>query len=439
MLGIGRDSSTSSDCTRESPVLNPILRDRTMVKRSNEGPSLGSGDGASPPHESSTAASTSPPASNADDGRPRSIRPPDPVGASWTLPLLRFERAWTAVEAKVCAGVLVAEIFALCAWIVLKGLSTPTSVGTKSGLVFRAVLGAVAVGAVVHLVTRRRSIGVHRTATTAAVFLGLFTGKLWTDIGITYFSNILNWLQDASSLTLIGGLRGLGTRLTVLLAMLGASLAAANAKHINIDVLMRFLKPQARIPLAVCAWIATSLVCVVAAWGFTDHISIESYNVDRNASRGAKFAAVVHHTGEGMFMLRKQIGLDLSTLPVVLKGKRYDTWLTNGEWTSRIKDAGWEKHFSPEQVAALATPPDVASETRVPLVVLPDGNARGVLVHLLNMVFPLGFLIIALRFLLRALLAMTGHVRVDPDAAYDEFLEHDSEVEGVPPQNKGVA
>jgi TRAP-type C4-dicarboxylate transport system permease small subunit len=345
------------------------------------------------------------------------------AGAPWAMPLKRFEDAWTRLEAKLCAGVLVGEVLALCAWIVLKGLATPTSTGSKAGLVFRAVLGAVALGTAAHFATRKRGVNLHRASTTLAAIAGLFLAKAWIGVGTVYFSNLLNWLQDASSLTLIGGLRGLGTRLTVWLAMIGASLAAASGKHINIDVVMRFLKPQARVPAAVAAWIATAMVCVTAAWGFTDHISIESYDAPRAASAGQKLSLISHKAVEGFFLLRKQIALDLSTLPVVLGGKRYDTWLTNGEWTRRIQDAGWESHFTPEQVAALRPPPEVAAETRVPLVVAPGETVRGVLVHLLNLVFPIGFLFIAARFLLRALLAVAGHVRVDPDAVHGEIDE----------------
>jgi hypothetical protein len=44
------------------------------------------------------------------------------------------------------------------------------------------------------------------------------------------------------------------------------------------------------------------------------------------------------------------------------------------------------------------------------------------LVHDLSLVFPFGFLVLGLRFLLRALLALTGHLEIDPDAAHKEDL-----------------
>ena len=37
-------------------------------------------------------------------------------------------------------------------------------------------------------------------------------------------------------------------RFTLWLALLGASVATAQGKHINVDVVMRFLSPRARVP-----------------------------------------------------------------------------------------------------------------------------------------------------------------------------------------------
>ena len=91
----------------------------------------------------------------------------------------------------------------------------------------------------------------HRVAVTSAVVAGLVLGRLWANAGVEYFSNVLNWMQNASLLMLIGGLRGVVTRLTLWLALLGGSIATAKGKHINIDVVMRFLTPKMRIPVAI--------------------------------------------------------------------------------------------------------------------------------------------------------------------------------------------
>jgi hypothetical protein len=47
------------------------------------------------------------------------------------------------------------------------------------------------------------------------------------------------------------------------------------------------------------------------------------------------------------------------------------------------------------------------------------------MVPVLNLVFPFGLLVIAIRFVLRTLLALSGWVKVDPNAAHgDEELAH---------------
>ena len=46
-------------------------------------------------------------------------------------------------------------------------------------------------------------------------------------------------------------------------------------------------------------------------------------------------------------------------------------------------------------------------------------SGRGELINAANLVFPIGLFIIALRFLLRSLLALSGHVSVDPEDSGD--------------------
>lgn len=339
--------------------------------------------------------------------------------AAWGDPLYRFSDAWVRFEIRLCAVVLLAEILALCAWVLLKGLSVPPGSDSPAGVIVRAAVGATVLGVGTYFVVRKKNPSLIRFATSAAILIGIVVAKAWDGVGSVYFSNLLNWMQDASALTLIGGLRGLGTRLTVWLAMLGGSLAAASGKHIHIDVVRRFLPERLRMPTTVVAWLGAVSVCFAAAWGFTDHIAIGSYHVDRNAPASEKLSEVGHHASLGFFVLRKQVALDLGTLPVVLSGDPYDSWLTNAEWNERVKDAGWEAYFTPEQVASLRMPPEISDNTRMPMVIVPGTTATGMLVHLLNLVFPLGFVLIGLRFLLRAVLVVSGHVR-------DEHEEHEA-------------
>lgn len=357
--------------------------------------------------------------------------PADRKAAAWGRPFARLDAAWTRFESLLCAGVLIAEILALCLWIALKGLSTPTDAGNAAGLVFRSALGAVALGFVAYGVTRKRALTIQRTAVLGSITLGLLLGKAWQSVGVDYFSNLLNWLQDASTLTLLGGLRGVGTRLTIWLALLGASLATASGKHINIDVVMRFLRPKARLPVAIMGWVAAAAVCFGAVWGFFDHIAIESYGVRADDPAGQKIGQVIRKTNEHRFLAFRQMELDIRTLPHVLKGERYDSWLKGSEWNEWIEKGSWESHYSEEQVQALILPEDTADALITPLVVVPDGTNRGILAHDLFLVFPFGMLMIGLKFLLRCVLAASGHVKI--------VSEGEGEGDGSPRDDEATA
>lgn len=352
--------------------------------------------------------------------------------AAWGRPFARLDAAWTRFESLLCAGVLIAETLALCLWIALKGLSTPTGDGNAAGLVFRSALGAVAFGLVAFLITRRRPLPIQRGAVLGSITLGLLLGKAWQDVGIDYFSNVLNWLQDASTLTLLGGLRGVGTRLTIWLALLGASLATASGKHINIDVVMRFLRPKARVPVAITGWLAAAMVCFAAVWGFFDHIAIESFGVKADDPAGQKISQVIRKTDEHRFLAFRQMGLDMRTFPHVLKGERYDSWMKGAEWNAWIEKGGWERYYSKEELGMLILPESAANEIHTPLVVVPNGTNRGLLAHGLFLIFPFGMLMIGTRFLLRSVLAASGHVKVIPDSGEDESPKRE---EGAPARN----
>lgn len=343
-------------------------------------------------------------------------QPAERKAAAWGRPFARLDAGWTQFESLLCAGVLIAETLALCLWIALKGLSTPTADGNSAGLVFRSVIGATLLGVIAFLATRKGSVKVQRAAILGSITLGLLLGKAWQGVGVEYFSNVLNWCQDASTLTLLGGLRGVGTRLTIWLALLGASLATGSGKHINIDVVMRFLKPRARVPVAIIGWLAAAMVCFASVWGFFDHIAIESFGVRADDPAGQKVSQVLRKTNEHRFLAVRQMGLDLRTLPHVLKGERYDSWLKGAEWNAWIQDGGWDAHYSPDEISMIVLPESAADEIHTPLVVIPNGNNRGVLAHDLFLVFPFGMLMIGLRFLLRALLAASGHIKVLSEA-----------------------
>jgi TRAP-type C4-dicarboxylate transport system permease small subunit len=368
-----------------------------------------------------------------------------PAGSAWGEPMERFDAAWQKLEARLCAAVLVVEIASLTLWIALNGLAKDYTPGQNAGgLVFRGLVTAVVLGAAAHLATRRQKESVHATATVAAVVVGLFAGRLWAHLGVHYASNALNWLQNASVLMLIGGLRGLVTRLTLWVALLGASLATSRGKHIHIDVVLRFVPPMLRKPTAVVGQLAAALVCAFAVAGFVDHIAIAQYRADAvhpcpgDASKscdtgaGERLATVREGVSADLFLLGRQASLDVRTLPRVLVGKAYDKWMTASEWNAWLDGADWSAHFKKTAVDALRMNPSAPGATCSPQVSAPGTGeqAPGLLVRELNFVFPFGLAVIALKLLVRVLLIVAGRVSVDPEAAHqEEGLSHAEERE----------
>ncbi len=346
-------------------------------------------------------------------------------GGSWRGPIARFDGAWQRFEARLCAVVLVAEIASLTLWISLKGLSSDFAPGgNAAGLVYRCVLTAALFGTAGHFMTRalrlskERAEPLRRAVVGAAMLLGIVAGRLSVHIGVGWSSNALNWLQNASALMLVGGLRGLVTRLTLWLALLGASLATSRNKHIHVDVLVHYLPPKVRAATAVAGWLVGATVCVLGVIGFVDYISIAEYRVSSvqpcrddpgkscDTSPGAKFAALRRLTSADFFLLGRQLSLDARSLPEVLAGHPYDRWMTAADWNVWLEGADWTAHFDKAAVEALRMDPSSPGAVRMPQVTVPGTGeeARGVLIRELNFVFPFGLAVIAVKFLLRALL-----------------------------------
>lgn len=373
-------------------------------------------------------------------------------GAAWGEPIARFEKGWTWLEARLLTFVLMAQIVVLVLWVILSGISSPPSTGDASGLVFRCALAAILLGAAGWAGSRKRPLEHRRLFAIGGVALGILIGlilrpahdatggvrlALHRGLGldrldaaiVEYFGNVKSWLQEGSTLTLMGGLRGVATRLTLWLALLGGSLATAAGKHIHIDVIFRFLPKRLRVPAAIINYVTAAAVCFAATWGFFDHLAIESYGSKADDAASAKISRVAHEMGEHGFLARKQIGLDLRSLPRVIAGTGYDKWMSVAAWNEWVRDAGFEDHYTPEEIKTVYVPE--GGSPPPPLVLAPDGEAtRGILLHDLSLVFPLGLLMIGLRFLLRAVLTLSGHIPVDPDAAHkDDIKGHDASAE----------
>jgi TRAP-type C4-dicarboxylate transport system permease small subunit len=326
------------------------------------------------------------------------------------------DRAWTRFETWLALVAFAVEAFSMTLWVCLKGFSAP---GTHaSAVVFRALLGSVVLGVATYWGFRKRSIELRRWATVGAVLLGVVTAKAWVRFGGDYCSNLLNWYQQASFLTLLGGLRGIGTRLTMLLALLGGSLATARGRHIAIDVVTRFVSPRKRTVMVLTGWLFASMVCLACAWGFFDHISIENFGARADDAVGRKLQRVAAQLEEDFFIARKQLALDMKSTPhVFFGGETYAEWLTGREWNAWVESAGFGERYGKEALEGLKIP---ENDTRAPLVVIPGrGEPRGELINAAYLVFPIGLLIIAVRFAVRALLVIGGHVNASSDESED--------------------
>lgn len=366
------------------------------------------------------------------------------TGAAWAAPLAKLDRAWTTLESRLCAGVLVVEVLTLVFWIAVRALSASGASGP--GLILRLLLTGLLFGVVAHRLSRRHPR--HEELTTVSVLFGAFLGTRWGDFGTAYFANAYAWLQNSSVLVFFGGATEVAKRFTLWLALLGASLATGQGKHINVDVVMRFLSPKARVPVAIVGWVFAAAVSISASWGFFDYVVIEEIHSpptmacpDDAAKRcptppGKKIDAVASVLRRDLFLTGRQLSLDLWSLPKILSGKPYNQWLTPREWNEWLRGGGWDGPFKAEDVKGFELPEDGSIEFRNPAVTAVPGSTDSVaklLVPLVNLVFAFGLLMIGLRFLLRSLLAVGGWVKVDPAAAHadDDLAKAHDETAGA--------
>jgi hypothetical protein len=351
--------------------------------------------------------------------------------AAWGAPLDRLDRAWTKLDARLCAAVLLADAVTLVIWISLKALSSTGTGG--SGRVFRCLVAALVLGGIAHVLTRKRTAR-HEAVTTGAVVLGIVLGSQLGDFGVVYFGNLLAWLQNASFLVFFGGASDVAKRLTLWLALLGASVATGQGKHINVDVVMRFLSPRARVPVAVLGWMVAAVVCFAGVWGFFDHVAVVDYKapvtvpcagaVDKDcpAPPSSKIDFVWKQTKRDLFLSGRQASLDLKTFPKVLAGTPYGGWLTGHDWNEWLHDADWQAHFDAADIKAMEMD-EKGEGFRTPAVTAVPGAGDRVyqlLVRECNFVFAFGLLVIGLSFILRSLLAVAGWIKVDPNAAHGD-------------------
>ena len=374
---------------------------------------------------------------------------PPGAHASWVRPLVRLDATWTKIEMYLVLFALLCAIFYMAGWVTLNAFHTkggklayyPGAILTFAGL-------ASAYGWSRTVRQDRRGILVPGLLTIAGVTLLLVARQT------EYFANISRWLADASLIKQVGTPHIVSSRLfTIWVALLGGSLATGAGRQINIDVVMRFLGPRPRLVVALIGYLAAATSCFTIAYAFVDYVAITGYGADKDAKVGAKISAISDGVGRHLFIVRKQLVLDLRAFGhVVLKGEKFDEWYPADEWNADVNSGGWASVYPPpapkEALPAGAsyatTPcvppaeaeaqaakgvtqnpdwmlPGVCAELgtkRPPLATAPDPDDAAPLDGDLALLFPWGFFVIGCRFLLRGALATGGAVSTDPNAVH---------------------
>ncbi|MCB9653385.1 MAG: TRAP transporter small permease subunit [Deltaproteobacteria bacterium] len=351
--------------------------------------------------------------------------------------LSRVSRVWQRTEVTLAIGIALLEISILVGWVFLRGLSSHyTGEGDSAGLVVRAVAGIVLLGGVTHWALARTKIPVNarRLGVVVACAAGVIAARLGVDVGSDGASNLVAWLQSASVLALMGGPRGIVTRLTLWLALIGASLAAGRGKHINIDVATRMLPRRAVVPVTLFGWGVAAAVSFAATVGFLDSIAVTKFRADAFTSCkseagkicdtpvGERFDVVRQGLGVDALLFKTQLALDIRTLPRVLSGEPFDGWMTGDVWNDFLKDSDFGLYFSPEAVDGLRA--QTADEMRTPAVVDPTtGEGRNRLIRVLDLILPFGLLVLGLKFVLRVLLGLTGEIQIEGEGTHEMAVE----------------
>jgi TRAP-type C4-dicarboxylate transport system permease small subunit len=381
---------------------------------------------------------------------------------SWGEPLRRFDAAWTRLDTRLATAVVIAEIVLLVVWAVLKSLTRDHHSDSQSAVVVRILLSLAAAGGIAHIVARVKAARAagdagakwvkHGLVIAPMLFLVYVAAWSWGRSSVAYTSNVLNWIQNASMLAFLGGLRGVVTRLTLWVALIGASIATSKGKHINVDLVVRALKPKMRIPAAIVSSSAAILVCLGAVLAFSDSIAIAQFHAPATepcapesteqceTPAGKKIEVMKMQLGKDLFLFGRQASLDMKTLPRVIAGEPYDQYMTASMWNAWMREADWTAYYPKEAVDGQLLDEKDTARRRQPAVNVPGAAEAtfGLLLREINFVFPFGMFMIGLRFLVRILLILSRHVTVDPDAVHgDEELTHGHDNVDIPESATG--
>jgi hypothetical protein len=361
---------------------------------------------------------------------------------------------WTKVETYLVLGVLIAAILYMTGWVTLNAFHTKAGkLANFPGiiLVFAGLASAASWTRIPPAERLPKKLILPGILFMAGILLLLVAKKQ------DYFANVSRWLADASLIKQMGTPQIVSARLfTIWVALLGGSLATGAGRQINIDVVMRFIGPKPRLFVALLGYILAATACFVVAWGFVDYLAITRYGAAKNATVSEKLGFVSKSVGRHSFLVRRQMALDIRSFgKVVIGAQPFDKWYTGAEWNQELNEKGWADVYPPTSPAAGTPPPAIpyptkpcltqkemedlsakggsmnpdwrlvgscdvgdGTGTRAPLATAPEPDDRTPLEADLSLLFPWGFLMIGLRFVLRGLLALGGAVSTDPNAAH---------------------
>ncbi len=392
----------------------------------------------------------------------------EPEPARWTRPLVRLDGAWTKVETYLVLGVLIAAILYMTGWVTLNAFHTKGGKLAKFPGAIATFAGFASGIAWLNAKDRKpKQVLVPIALVVTGVTLLLVAHKQ------DYFANVSRWLSDASLIKQMGTPQIVSARLfTIWVALLGGSLATGAGRQINIDVVMRFIGPKPRLVVALLGYVLASAACFMIAWGFLDYLAITRYGAAKDTKPGEKVALVAKSVKRHTFVVQRQLALDVRSFgKVVLGGQPYDRWYTGAEWNEELNTKGWATVYPPPPPSAEQPAPAIAyptkpclsakeiedlvakggstnpewrlpgacdggdgTTTRAPLATAPEPDDRTPLEADLSLLFPWGFLMIGLRFLLRGALAVGGAVSTDPNAAHgSDGPTHEADMALEPP------
>jgi C4-dicarboxylate transporter, DctM subunit len=307
--------------------------------------------------------------------------------------LSRFDKTLTRWELRFSLVILSLLMGCLLFWMALKGIATPTTETLYSGFLFRGTGLAIVFGVVASKIFKRGVV------TLASIAFAIGAAWIFRNTATAWAQNILAWIQEGSFFCWLGGMRGLATRLTVTLALCGALMATSTGRHVSIDVLTRLFNAQWQLWLSRITALISAFICFISAVGFVDFISIDTFGAHPTDTKAEKFGAITHGLSLHTEHAFTQIKIDLHVLPRIVGGTPYAKSVSAqewNEWTSAHTNANVLKELDPvAQRAPLLSPPDI--------------SPRGLLLKDLNLVIPIGLLLMAIRFLLWMLIGKPEH------------------------------